>query len=309
MTRLTKIYGKICQEMGAKENKQFKIVSGIKDGYTYVIGLNGAYGNLFYIKFSLSKNRVRLMEDTISELKALSDQITNISVPDFSVLVTIKSKTSLDAQVNSIVDILNKSIEYFKTHEIENTDEITGEISQTFACNITGKITLISENSLANKAREIESNNDEKEENIVLGIIGAIIGSLLGVAAIIAIGQIGFVASISGAIMGFATLFGYQKLGHKLDKKGIIISVIIMVIMTYLATRLNVAISIKREASTTDLFQVFKAMPSLVKYGLVKSDAYYGNMALTYLFTALGAFSTIKKSSFAVANEKAVKKL
>lgn len=309
MSRLTKIYGKICQEIGANENKQFKIVSGVKDGYSFVVGVNGAYGNLLYVKFSLSKNRVRLMEETINDLKGLSDQIANISIPAFDVLITIKSKTSIDAQSNSIIDVINKSIEYFKTHEIENTDEITGEVIETFASNITGRIMLISKNTFANKAREVENVKDEKEENIPLGIVGAIAGSLLGVIVIIALGQIGFVASISGAIMGVATLIGYQKLGHKLDKKGIIISIAIMIIMTYLASRLNIAISVKREVPTTDLFEVFKNMPNLVKYGLVKSEAYYGNMALTYLFTALGAYSTIKKSAFAVTNERAVKKL
>ena len=109
--------------------------------------------------------------------------------------------------------------------------------------------------------------------------------------------------------MGIATLAGYKKLGNKIDKKGIIFCIVIMIIMTYLAIRLDTAILIKRELPTTDMFEVFKNMPTLVKYKMINASTYYGNMALTYLFTALGAFSSIKKHSFMANNEKTVKKL
>ena len=82
-----------------------------------------------------------------------------------------------------------------------------------------------------------------------------------------------------------------------------------MIIMTYLASRINAAILIKRELPYMDAFEVFKNLPNLIKYGLIKGNVYYGNMAMTYLFTALGAFSSIKQYATNVHSEKAVVKL
>lgn len=43
-----------------------------------------------------------------------------------------------------------------------------------------------------------------------------------------------------------------------------------------------------------DFFTAFQATPEIIRVGDVAS-AYYKDLAMLYLFTALGAFSTIKK--------------
>ena len=56
-------------------------------------------------------------------------------------------------------------------------------------------------------------------ENMVLGILGAIVGALIGGASIIGLSQLGYIASISGLILAFCTLKGYEllsKLGRKI---------------------------------------------------------------------------------------------
>ena len=58
------------------------------------------------------------------------------------------------------------------------------------------------------------------------GVVGALIGSLLGAASIILLSQLGYVAAISGVIMAVCALKGYELLGGKLTKKGVIISAV-----------------------------------------------------------------------------------
>ena len=308
MVVISKIYEKISQDLGGTYHKAERVASGNKDGYSFVVGRSGMYADAMYLKFSVAKDKIRLTDDVINEIRSLSSDIMNINVPNFEATVYIKPKNDLDSQVTSIEDILNKIVEYFKNHNIENVDEITGSAGSTFACNVYGRIQLISENTFNTKKSEA-TNNTEEKNNFILGIVGAIAGSILGSILIVAIGQLGFVATISGLAMGLATLAGYKKLGGKIDKKGIIISIVIMLIMTYLASRLNCAILIKREVPSTDLWAVFKNMPSLIKYGLVKSDVYYGNMLMTYLFTGIGAFAAVKKFSFDIRSKKEIKKL
>ena len=44
----------------------------------------------------------------------------------------------------------------------------------------------------------METETKKRPENVVAGVVGAFLGSLLGVVCTVAIGQLGYVASVSG---------------------------------------------------------------------------------------------------------------
>ena len=48
----------------------------------------------------------------------------------------------------------------------------------------------------------------KKRENIAAGIVGAFLGTLLGVVCIVIIDQMGYVASVSGFVMAICALKG-----------------------------------------------------------------------------------------------------
>ncbi len=75
------------------------------------------------------------------------------------------------------------------------------------------------------------------DSNIVLGIIGAIIGAALGSILWIVIGKIGFIAGIAGLLIAQGAFKGYEMLGGSLDKKGVIASVVISVFVIYYANK------------------------------------------------------------------------
>ena len=77
----------------------------------------------------------------------------------------------------------------------------------------------------------------EKRENIVAGVVGAFLGSLIGVACVVIIGQLGYVASISGLIMAVCALKGYELLGGSLTKKGALISSLLILVMPVITAR------------------------------------------------------------------------
>lgn len=144
---------------------------------------------------------------------------------------------------------------------------------------------------------------DEKKENAAAGIVGGLLGSLIGVVVIVLLGQLGYIAVISGLIMGFCTLKGYEKLGGRLSKKGIVLSVIIMIIMVWIGTRLDWAIYLQREVFTEETpFTVFAyldaALEQLSAEGEDVFRSYYAELAEQYLFSALGAvyviFNTVR---------------
>lgn len=134
----------------------------------------------------------------------------------------------------------------------------------------------------------------EKRENIVAGVVGAFLGSLIGVACVVIIGQLGYVASISGLIMAVCALKGYELLGGTLSRKGAAISMVLILAMTYFAHQLSWAIALA-EAMEGELgiWESFRAIPQLLKSGMLERAPYWGDLAMLYLFTLLGAVPTV----------------
>lgn len=55
----------------------------------------------------------------------------------------------------------------------------------------------------------MEEQRKKRPENVVAGVVGAFLGTLLGVVCTVVIGQLGYVASVSGLIMAVGALKGY----------------------------------------------------------------------------------------------------
>ena len=133
---------------------------------------------------------------------------------------------------------------------------------------------------------------EKRQENIVAGVVGAFLGTLLGVVCTVVIGQLGYVASVSGLVMAVGALKGYELLGGRLSKKGAVISSALILVMTYLAHRLSLAISLTSEMGM-GVFRCFQAIPPLLRTGVLDGPAYWGDLVMLYLFTLLGAVPTI----------------
>ncbi len=132
----------------------------------------------------------------------------------------------------------------------------------------------------------------EKRENVLAGLVGAFLGSLIGVASIVIIGQLGYIASISGLILAVCAMKGYELLGGAMSRKGAVIASILTLIMTYLGNHLNFAVAIAR-LDGTDVFFAFQDLGRLLKYGYINVAAYWGNLVMLYIFTLLGSVPTL----------------
>lgn len=139
---------------------------------------------------------------------------------------------------------------------------------------------------------KLETKEKKRQENVVAGVVGAFLGTLVGVLCTVIIGQLGYMASVSGLIMAVGALKGYELLGGTLSKKGAVISCVFILIMTYLAHRITLSFTV---ASTLGIgiFDSFQVIPALVSEGILKARVYWGDLAMLYLFTLLGAVPTI----------------
>lgn len=153
------------------------------------------------------------------------------------------------------------------------------------------------ESDMRGKLALEEQKKAGKRENVVGGIVGALLGSLLGVLCIVLLSQMGYVAALSGAVMAVGILKGYEMLGGRLTKKGIVISIVIMLTMTYLGDRLDWAIRLLRDGGGADvgynLFECYRLVPMAVELEWIERGTYIGNLVLLYVFLLLGAVPTI----------------
>ena len=79
-----------------------------------------------------------------------------------------------------------------------------------------------------------------------------------------------------------------------MSKKGIIITIVIMLVMVYVSNWISYAIAVA-DVAEVDFMTAFLATPSLVSEGLIDAGAYYKDLVMLYIFTAFGAVPTIKK--------------
>ncbi len=157
-----------------------------------------------------------------------------------------------------------------------------------------------------NFASSLEQHNathKAKRENVPFGIVGGLVGSLIGVAAIVLIGQLGYVAAISGFLLSICTLKGYEKMAGKISKIGILISLGIMIAMTFFGNRLDWAVFIMRETGR-GLFDSFAIAPQLAV-----ESSYTTNLMMIGLFALIGSVGSIISAFKAQAYSPTLSKL
>ena len=175
----------------------------------------------------------------------------------------------------------------------ENCCQVCGQtenVGTYFAYNCTARLCDSCHQTYIERNDAVKQEKSKKTENIVGGIIGALLGSLIGAAAIIIFSQLGYIAAISGVIMGVCALKGYELLGGKLSKAGIVISSIIMVIMVYLSFQLDLAIVLHNEYPAYGIFDAFKLINGIVFYD---AASFLPHLILLYIFTFVGAAPTV----------------
>ncbi|MBE6957828.1 MAG: hypothetical protein E7447_01565 [Ruminococcaceae bacterium] len=148
----------------------------------------------------------------------------------------------------------------------------------------------------------------QKKKSFALGVVGAVIGGLLGAASIILLAQAGIISAISGFVLAFCTLKGFELLGGKLDKKSIIVCVVIMLVVPYLAHHTSYAIIFVQNWEDLQFGDAFAHLYNLIdtvdtiNENTELISAFIKDLLFIYAFTALGGF-TIVKQAFAKKNE------
>ena len=143
---------------------------------------------------------------------------------------------------------------------------------------------------------DLEWEKEEPHDNVIAGTVGAFLGSLIGVACIVLVSKLGYVAAISGVVMAVCAIKGYALLGGRFSKRGAVISGILIIVMTYIAHKIDFSLAVMEVASEdVSFFRVYQSAGLLLEDKEI-SRLYWGELALLYLFTLVGGIPVLISS-------------
>ena len=136
--------------------------------------------------------------------------------------------------------------------------------------------------------------------NVFLGAVGALAGAIIGSVLWILIGQVGFIAGIAGYVIVAGSVKGYQFLGKRVSRKGIVMCVIFSVCVILAAAYLSLGITIYRELKDDywiTLSESIKLVPDLLGDSEVRNE-FLLNLAVGYGLAIFASFSFVKSLWF-----------
>mgnify|MGYP001176946402 FL=1 len=138
-------------------------------------------------------------------------------------------------------------------------------------------------------------NGSSENENILLGVIGAILGSIPGLVVWLLLSKLGVIAAISGVVLIAGTLFGYNFFAKKISTFGFVFCTAVVLFMVYFATKLSWCIEIHSECKDILTFkECFSEFSSLLKLTACKGS-FIRDLFMGYLITAISAVGAYKK--------------
>lgn len=283
-----KVFDEVAAQTGLRLDEVTGSLIGVYGGYH----ITAVYTGQFYtINASVRKNGQLPDKELLKTIKASTPGVKALGVQKNNVVANVHAMTT-GKLIEKMVSAIKGLTEEFRINGFEDVCEGCGmphsDISTYF---VGGKVTFLCDECYQSISQNLQQNEiqmDNTEENVVGGIVGAFLGSLIGVACIILIGQLGYIASISGVVMGVCTVKGYEKLAKKFSTKGTIISIIMMIVMTYFAVKVDWCLDGGVDVFV-DLFKYF--WDFLRGYDLI--GTFFADLGMVYLFTLVGGIPTI----------------
>ena len=176
-----------------------------------------------------------------------------------------------------------------------------GTTGATLNCyQANNEILQMCEPCAAQMEQELKGNQKavrEKKSNLIGGIAGALLGALIGSIVWILVHRAGYIAGIAGLIMVVCAMKGYSMLGGTLDRKGVIISVIISLIMVYLANKIAWTWEVHSQIKDYgySFFEIFRNLIAMVKEADVMGE-YIKDLGIGYLLTAVASVFYIRNA-------------
>jgi len=230
--------------------------------------------------------------------KTANKHLNNVAIYDHAIVLSIRMPNlakNIPSTLNGIIEpIINYLINGIYSSGCENCGNALEQIS---CYEINGQHHYICEACVGDVQGSLQEQQDitmSQKSNLLPGLVGAFLGSLIGCILWVVIYRLGYIAGLAGAVTGICAMKGYEMLGKHLDKKGVIGSVIIMIVMIFFANKIAwawEAYSALEEYGYT-FTDCFRALGEILKTSELTAS-YYGDLAIGYVLTLVASYRNI----------------
>lgn len=295
MNKLAQI---IEEQASLKYDADIDVYFGEKNGYHFIY--QTIENNVGQLSVSVNNGDFPNKE-TMKKAKNECPAISGFNLINYRVNFTIKSGISKGKIGENIKQAIDFLCEFLRRESYVSCSEISGTKENIGLYFISGSVKILSAEEFRQSSEHVMQKQEGKKlkkENIIGGITGAFLGSLIGLVVIVIISQMGYVSVLGGLIMGVCTIKGYELLSGKFTKKGILFSLIIMIAMTYVSNHLSFSLEISRYTGE-GIFETFQYLYEILEINKI-TNIYWEELAKLFLFTAIGAVPSI----FIIAKSK-----
>lgn len=297
MSKLTQNYEQLAASLGFRLDAARNVIYGQRAEFEFLMYTpNSQYPYMFSVTVSAKCPMGTLDKADIKQFVKSVKPIANLTQEGNLLTMTLSSTAKQDKLRENVNISINALIDFMKSRGFTPCCQFCGQQAET-ACYISGGSYMHLCPECAGRMRNdvtlATKKKDSKSENVIGGIVGALLGSVLGVICIIVFGRMGRVAVASGIVMAVCTIKGYELLGGKFTKKGVVISCLMIIVMTFVGNNMDWAIDIA-EYFEINFLDAFRLVIPMLQEGYLETSTYYYNLILLYVFTALGAVPTIK---------------
>lgn len=251
----------------------------------------------FYITVNASKESDTYNADlkTLFLDKAQRDSknhILSIDVYPHRFTVTIREPNLRKNSAERIGSVMEPIFNYLTINGYESGCGHCGSTVEDVSCwQVDNRILYVNDGcalELENELKNTQSEIKSQKSNLLPGLVGAFLGALIGCIVWIIIGKLGYISGIAGFVMAICAMKGYEMLGKHLDKKGVIVCTITLLVMVYFATKLTWSLVFFGELKAYDwsFSEIFQQFYYILTESEIKG-AFFKELGVGYFLTIL----------------------
>ncbi|MDE6742876.1 MAG: hypothetical protein K2J95_03240 [Lachnospiraceae bacterium] len=306
------IMDKILMDSGSMNRTPY-MVCGMYKGYYVTVHMN--QGFLIRINYKLAENMdlnsfKNRAYGVLNQLRVTEKKVTQTNVGDYVIEVKLMPANLAKNTTPMIDSVTNHLIGFLQTEGAGTGCQMCGAEYDVSSYDVNGAPHFLCSTCARQSLNQLEAERQSKssvKSNLPLGIIGALIGSLPGVALWAIIFQAHWIAGVAGMVIFLGAMKGYEMLGKNVDRKGVVVCALITVIMIFLANDFALRLSLVLSDDMT-FAEVNRKWSKIMKYGNNKA-IYIENLVIGYFLSAIGLVGTIKQSFKSAGGSYTMKKM
>ncbi len=306
---MANIFNKVLLPEGFATDKDLQVAYGSMNGYHVVIK-HLPQQRQMVIQYQVLEGTESAAIDLRNFLAEFSKK-KNVNAATYinntlTVTLMAKNKQLGDLVKETMITITNYLLEHHMEEGCKSCGNKGHEINGIYQIN--DEVEIMCSDCFQRRSANQDIEYKKKTTNMAAGIVGALFGALLGVICWVLIYQLGYIAGITGFVMVVCCMKGFELLGGRLNRPGVVLSILISVVMLFVAEYLCVGIEVYKafhEVSDVSIMNAIRAVPYYLTDWPMASELRNGMMkdlAMGYVFAVLASISFIRQSLKATAN-------